>query len=55
MKASKGENEMKEYKPFKSGKVRELYDLATASLWSALTAFRFDNILKDRSRQKASF
>ena len=30
---------MKEYKPFKSGKVRELYDLATASSWSAPTAF----------------
>ena len=53
MKASKGENEMKEYKPFKSGKVRELYDLGD-SLVMACTdrVSAFDNILKDPIPQK---
>ena len=30
---------MKEYKPFKSGKVRELYDLGDSLIRFALTAF----------------
>ena len=44
---------MKEYKPFKSGKVRELYDLGD-SLVMACTdrVSAFDNILKDPIPQK---
>ena len=53
MKASKGENEMKEYKPFKSGKVRELYDLGDSLVMVCTDRVSaFDNILKDPIPQK---
>ena len=30
---------MQEYKPFKSGKVREMYDVGDSILWLPLTVF----------------
>ena len=45
---------MKEYKPFKSGKVRELYDLGDSLVMVCTDRISaFDNILNARSRKKA--